>query len=213
MADSRRRRPLTAVLLTLVLLGGALLLIGIAVQRVFPAARRLLPGGGQTEVTHGVVVEQVRSVAQLVTSETTVRDVVVYQNRRLGSTKRSLVVVTGKVMAGIDLDAGTQVDLDHRDRKVHIVLPPAKVLSVEVTQLRTYDERNGLWNPFRPADRDTIYHLAREQLVNAAGELGVAAHAEESARRLLGALIHADGYTVDVTFGPQSATTTRQPAD
>jgi hypothetical protein len=43
--------------------------------------------------------------------------------------------------------------------------------------------------------------LARQQLVSAAGELGVAAHAEESARRLLGALIHADGYTVDVTFG------------
>jgi hypothetical protein len=140
-------------------------------------------------------------VAQLVTSETTVRDVVVYENRRLGSTKRSLIVVTGKVMAGIDLDAGTQVDLDHSERRVRILLPPAKVLTVEVTQLRTYDERSGLWNPFRPADRDTIYHLARQQLVSAAGELGVAAHAEESARRLLGALIHADGYTVDVTFG------------
>jgi hypothetical protein len=139
-------------------------------------------------------------VAQLVTSETSVRDVVVYQNRRLGSTKRSLVVVTGKVMAGIDLDAGTQVDLDHRERRVLVVLPPAKVLSVEVTQLRTYDERNGLWNPFRPADRDTIYHLAREQLVSTAGELRVAAHAEESARRLLAALIHADGYTVEVRF-------------
>jgi hypothetical protein len=127
--------------------------------------------------------------------------VVVYENRRLGSTKRSLIVVTGKVMAGIDLDAGTQVDLDHSERRVRILLPPAKVLTVEVTQLRTYDERSGLWNPFRPADRDTIYHLARQQLVSAAGELGVAAHAEESARRLLGALIHADGYTVDVTFG------------
>jgi hypothetical protein len=200
MADSRRRRPTTAVLLSLLLLGGALLLIGIAVQRFSPAARRLLPVGGQTEVTHGVVVERVRSVAQLVTSETSLRDVVVYQNRRLGSTKRSLVVVTGKVMAGIDLDAGTQVDLDHRERRVLVVLPPAKVLSVEVTQLRTYDERNGLWNPFRPADRDTIYHLAREQLVSTAGELRVAAHAEESARRLLAALIHADGYTVEVRF-------------
>jgi hypothetical protein len=79
-------------------------------------------------------------------------------------------------------------------------LPPAKVLTVEVTQLRTYDERSGLWNPFRPADRDTIYQLAREQLISAAGELGVAAHAEESARRLLGALIHADGYTLEVAF-------------
>jgi hypothetical protein len=121
-----------------------------------------------------------------------------------------LVVVTGKVLAGIDLDAGTQVDLDHRDRRVRIVLPPARVLGVEVTQLRTYDERSGLWNPFRPADRDTIYYLAREQLVSAAGELGVAGHAEESARRLLGALIHADGYTVDVTFSASEDPAKRQ---
>jgi len=212
MADPRRRRPATAVLISLALLGGALILIGLAVQRFSPAASRLIPGRGQTEVSHGIVVERIRSVAQLVTSETTVRDVVVYQNRRLGSTKRSLVVVTGKVMAGIDLDAGTQVDLDHEARTVRVVLPPAKVLTVEVTQLRTYDERSGLWNPFRPADRDTIYQLAREQLISAAGELGVTAHAEESARRLLGALIHADGYTVDVTF---SATppVVRQPTE
>jgi hypothetical protein len=200
MADPRRRRPTTAVLIPVVLLCGALILIGLAVQRFSPAASRLIAGRGQTEVSHGIVVERIRSVAQLVTSETTVRDVVVYQNRRLGSTKRSLVVVTGKVMSGIDLDAGTQVDLNHEARRIRIVLPRAKVLTVEVTQLRTYDERNGLWNPFRPADRDTIYQLAREQLVSAAGELGVATHAEESARRLLGALIHADGYTVDVAF-------------
>jgi hypothetical protein len=210
MADSRRRRPVAAVLISLLLLGGALLFIGVAVQRFSPIVRKVLPGGGETKVTHGVVVEQIRSVAQLVTSETTVRDVVVYENRRLGSTKRSLVVVTGKVMAGIDLDAGTQVDLDHREHRVDVMLPPARVLGVEVTQLKTYDERSGLWNPFRPADRDTIYHLAREQLINAAGELGVAAHAEESARRLLGALIRADGYTVNVTFGGEGFTATPQ---
>jgi hypothetical protein len=148
-----------------------------------------------------------------VTSETTLRDVVVYENRRLGSTKRSLVVVTGKVMAGIDLDAGTQVDVDQREHRIRIALPHAKVLGVEVTQLRTYDERNGLWNPFRPADRDTIYHLSREQLTSTAGELGVTAHAEESARRLLGALIHADGYTVEVTFDAQADPATVRKSD
>jgi hypothetical protein len=202
MADPRRRRSSTAVLLSLALLAGALLLIAVAIQHFSPVARRLFPGAGQTEVSHSVVVEQVRSVAQLVTSETTVRDVVVYQNRRLGSTKRSLVVVTGKVMAGIDLDAGTSVDVNNQDRRIRILLPPAKVLSVEVTQLQTYDERNGLWNPFRPADRDTIYQLAREQLVSAAGQMGVTKHAQESAERLLPALIHANDYTVEVRFGP-----------
>lgn len=200
MAPTRPRQPLLAVLLSLLLLGGALLLIGVAIRHLAPRARGLLPGRSQTTVTHGVVVEQMRAVAKLVSSETTVRDVVIYQNRRLGSTKRSLVVVTGKVLAGIDLDAGSRVDIDHPSRRVRIGLPRAKVLGVEVTQLKTYDERNGLWNPFRPEDRDTIYQLARDQLINAAGELGVTAHAEESARRLLGALIPGDGYVVEVSF-------------
>jgi Protein of unknown function (DUF4230) len=210
MAPSRPRRPVTAVLISLLLLGGAVLLIGVALRRMAPLTGGLVPAWDQTTVTHGVVVEQMRAVAKLVSSETTVRDVVVYQNRRLGSTKRSLVVVTGKVLAGIDLDAGTQVDIDHSAKRVTIVLPPAKVIGVEVTQLRTYDERSGIWNPFRPEDRDTIYHLARDQLVSAAGELGVISHAEESARRLLGAMIHADGYSVDVRFGRAAASPRRE---
>jgi hypothetical protein len=201
MVRSRPRRPIIAVLIALLLLGGALLLIATAIRHLAPGARNLIPGQGETSVSHGVVVEQTRAVAKLVSSETSVRDVVVYQNRRLGSTKRSLVVVTGKVMAGIDLDEGTSVDLDHSARTVNIILPPAKVLGVEVTQMRTYDERNGLWNPFRPADRDTIYHLARAQLIEAAGELGLARHAEESARQLLSALINPEGYTVEIAFG------------
>ena len=200
MANSRPRRPATPVLVSLLLLAGALVLIGIAARHLTPFTHGLLPGRGKTTVSQGVVIEQMRAVAKLVSSETTVRDVVVYQNRRLGSTKRSLVVVTGKVLSGIDLDEGTQVDIDQTARRVRIVLPPAKVIGVEVTQLRTYDERSGLWNPFRPEDRDTIYQLSRDQLVSAAGELGVTSHAEESARRLLGAMIHPDGYSVEVKF-------------
>ncbi len=36
-----------------------------------------------------------------------------YENRRLGSTKRSLVVVTGKLLTGFDLGRGTEVTVDH----------------------------------------------------------------------------------------------------
>ena len=163
-----------------------------------------LPGSGGTRVDHGVVVERTRTVARLVTSETTLRDVVVYQNRLLGSTKRSLVVVTGKVLSGFDLDRGTEVRVDHDARVIHVVLPPAAVLGVEVTELKTYDEQRGLWNPFRPADRDTIFRLAREQLVRSAGEIELAKHTEESARRLLQALVSAEGYTTSVTFADDS---------
>ena len=163
-----------------------------------------LRGRGTTTVDHAVVVERTRAVARLVTSETTLRDVVVYENQLLGSTKRSLVVVTGKVLSGFDLDRGTEVRVDHEAKVVHVVLPPAAVLGVEVTDLRTYDERRGLWNPFRPADRDAIFRLAREQLVRSAGEVELAKHTEESARRLLEALVSADGYTTEVSFADDS---------
>jgi len=168
--------------------------------RATNAAGGLLPGRGTTTVEHGVVVERTRAVARLVTSETTLRDVVVYQNRLLGSTKRSLVVVTGKVLSGFDLDHGTEVKVDHDARTIRVVLPPAAVLAVEVTELKTYDEQRGLWNPFRPADRDTIFRLAREQLVKSAGEVELTRHTEESARRLLQAMVSADGYTTEVIF-------------
>src|SRR5205085_316320 len=140
MAQSPSRRPVSTVVVSLLLLVGAFLLIGMAVRHLAPLALKSLPGAGNTTVTQGVVVEQMRAVSKLVTSETTVRDVVVYQNRHLGSTKRSLVVVTGTILSGMDLDTGTAVDIDNSAHRVTITLPRAKVMGVEVTQLRTYDE-------------------------------------------------------------------------
>ena len=193
--SGRERRALGPALLAIVALG-VFLWLG---SRTMKLADRL-PGRGATTVDQSVIVERTRAVARLVTSETILRDVVVYQNRLLGSTKRSLVVVTGKVLSGFDLDRGTEVEVNHEAKVVHVVLPPAAVLGVEITDLRTYDEQRGLWNPFRPADRDSIFHLARQQLVRSAGEVELAKHTEESARRLLEGLVNVEGYRTEVTF-------------
>jgi hypothetical protein len=185
------------------LLFAVAVLVGRGVARGTASLRRL---AGETTVSQAVVIEQTRAVAHLVTSETMLRDVVTYENRRLGSTKRSLVVATGKVLTGFDLDRGTEVTVDHPGRRIRITLPPPAVMGVEITELKTYDEQRGLWNPFRPADRDTIFALARRQLVQAAGEAELARHAEESARRLLEATVRADGYVTEVTFGGRPRT-------
>jgi hypothetical protein len=154
---------------------------------------------GATRVSQQLVVEKVQAVAKLVSSETTVRDVVVYENSWMNSTKRSLVVVTGKVSAGVDLSEGSEVRIDSVAHRISVTLPPARVLGVEVLSLRTYDERAGLWNPFRPADRDLIQRRVREQLMRAGQDLGVVEHANRSAVALLEALLATDGYAVDVT--------------
>jgi hypothetical protein len=202
MATSSARRSVWPLLLSLLLFGLAVT-VGRGVARGAAPLRRLT--AGDTRVTQSVVVEQTRAIARLVTSETMMRDVVIYENSRLGSTKRSLVVVTGKVLSGFDLDRGTEVTVDHPSHRIVITLPPPGVMGVEITELKTYDEQRGLWNPFRPADRDTIFALARRQLVQAADEVELTRHTEESARRLLEATVRADGYATEVRFGLPSA--------
>ena len=176
---------------------GALLVVmamGYCATQVIPR-----PGAGnKTSITHDVVISQMRAVAKLVSSEATVRDVVIYENTWYGSTKRSLVVVTGKLMAGIDLQDNPEVTIDHESKRISIRIPPAKLLGVQITDMRTYDERGGLWNPFKPEDRDAIQRQARAQLTAAGQQVDLLRHANESAAQMLRLLLAKDGYTVDV---------------
>lgn len=163
---------------------------------------RLIPraiGRNETRITHDVVVQQVRAVAKLVSSEAIVRDVVAYENTWYGSTKRSLVVVTGRLLAGIDLGDNPDISIDHGARRITILMPPAKLLGVEVMDMKTYDERGGLWNPFRPSDRDAIQRQVRAQLTAAGSQVDLLRKANDNAVEMLKLLLSKDGYTVEVT--------------
>ncbi|HEX5830470.1 MAG TPA: DUF4230 domain-containing protein [Gemmatimonadaceae bacterium] len=153
-------------------------------------------------VTHAVVVERLRDVSKLVSTEMTLRDVVQYRQSRFGSVKQTLLVVTGRVMAGIDLERGADVRIDHEQRHITVVLPPAEILALDVVNVQTYDERAGLLNPFRPEDRDAIQRQIRAQLLTTARQSGVLARADESANRLVQALLTRDGYTVEISRPP-----------
>ena len=64
-------------------------------------------------------MQRLQSVAKLVATEMTLRDVVVYEQTRFASTKRALIVVTGRVAAGIDLEHGADVRIDSVDARHH----------------------------------------------------------------------------------------------
>jgi hypothetical protein len=109
-----------------------------------------------------------------------------------------LLVVTGKVSAGIDLEHGTEVRIDSAEKRITVTLPPAQILSVDVLNVTTYDERAGLLNPFRPADRDLIQRRIRVQLTEAARQSGILEHADASASKVLTELLARDGYVVEI---------------
>ena len=183
-------RAALALLLLVALVGGITL-----ARRA--ASFSFIPKPQPPRVTHDVVVQQLRDVAKLVSTEMTIRDVVVYDASRYGFTKRALLVVTGKVLAGIDVGATTQIKIDSVTHRITIALPPARVLGVEVIDVRTYDERAGLFNPFRPEDRDAIQRQVRHKLYDAGAESGLLVHADTSARRILERLLARDGYSVE----------------
>jgi hypothetical protein len=176
--------------------------LGVAVVRRATGAVARAAAPAPPRVTHQVVVERLQAVAKLVASEMTLRDVVVYEQTRFAATKRALLVVTGRVSAGLDLERDTRVEIDSTARRIVLTLPPAQVLAVEVLDVTTYDERAGLLNPFRPEDRDAIQRQVRARLEDAARRSGILTHADQSAAQMLQQLLGRDGYVVEVRRDP-----------
>lgn len=176
----------------------ALLLIGVLAVRRATSTIATLGQPAEPRITQQTVVERLREVAKLVATEMTLRDVVIYEQTRFASTKKVLLVVTGKVSAGIDMEHGTTVSIDSADKRITVTLPPAQILGVDVLNVTTYDERAGLLNPFTPEDRDIIQRRIRGQLITAARQSGILEHADQSAAKVLTELLGRDGYTVEI---------------
>ena len=141
-----------------------------AVRRTSGFLGRITGPPAPPRITQQLVVDRLQTVAKLVASEMTLRDVVTYEQTHWGSTKRALLVVTGRVSAGIDLAQGSSVSIDSSTRTITVTLPPAQVLGVDV----------------------------RAKLVTAARESGILIHADRSADRVLTELLAQDGYTVKI---------------
>ena len=182
------------------LIAGTLIAVCVGIAGITWLISRFAPQPNTTSVSHSVVVERVQKVAKLVSSETTLRDVIIYEDTWYGSTKRALVVVTGRVLAGIDLDTGSSVQIDEKARKITVTLPQPSILGIEITEMKTYDEQRGLWNPFNAADRDALFQRAREQLEKTSGELEITETARTSASELLEGMFASNGYSVEVVY-------------
>ena len=171
--------------------------LGVTLVRAASGLPGRLGRSAPPQVTHETVMERLRDVAKLVASEMTLRDVVIYEHTRFRSTKRAMLVVTGRVSAGINLRSAA-VDIDTVGRRISITLPPAQITAVEVLNVTTYDERSGLLNPFTPDDRDAIQQRIRAQLNSAARRSGILEHADQSAAKTLAELLKVQGYVVEI---------------
>jgi Protein of unknown function (DUF4230) len=154
-----------------------------------------------------VIVEGIRKVCKLATIEVTLAD---YARRTVPKTidlpftdePEAYLFYSGVVTAGFDVcDEPTKLEVDHAARLVRLAVPPPRILSLDIKRFETINESSGFLNAISPADRNSWYQSARDDLTKAALAQGVLPRAETHARELLGDLVTRWGYRLDLAVG------------
>lgn len=127
----------------------ATLILGIFVAKWWYADRR------ETRQEATVLLEQVRAVSKLVTTEGYFSEILSETDTKLfygfPSTKKVLIKVKAKVSAGFDL-SNMKIDADPVTKTLRLSnIPPPNIISIE-PEISYYDINNGVFNQFLPED-------------------------------------------------------------
>ncbi|MBL7817248.1 MAG: DUF4230 domain-containing protein [Saprospiraceae bacterium] len=109
----------------------------------------------RTEQEAQVLLEQVKTVTKLVTTEGYFSEVFTESDTKsyfgFPSTKKVLIKVKAKVSAGFNL-SNMKIDADHATKTLRLSnIPPAEIISVE-PEISYYDIANGVFNTFTNDD-------------------------------------------------------------
>jgi hypothetical protein len=118
-----------------------------------------------------------------------------------------LLVAVADVTAGVDLGklGANDVEVDRKERRVRIQLPPAEIFHTELDNQRTYvhTRKTGLLAHRQEALEARARSEAERALLDAAREAGILPRAEENARRAVDRLVRSLGYdSVEVRSTP-----------
>lgn len=115
--------------------------------------------------------------------------------------EKGIFVVKGNVVAGIDLDLlkPEHIHIDE-NQHIHIDLPAAEILSVQLQHIETYDLHTGLLNLLHPDN--TVFNLvqtqAKQQLLEQACHNGILNQAQQRAQQQLTHLFALTHTTVQI---------------
>lgn len=153
-------------------------------------------------INNQTIVQQDAAVAKLVTIERSLTETYRYEHQWLGSTKRIDVEGDFVLRAGFDLSKPFILRVDPDTGKVIADLPPAEVLSVELTDLRILRDDDGWINQLTAEDREAAIDTLRDRATLHAKESDLLEEARLSVERRLETILASEGR--EVSFEPQS---------
>jgi len=146
-----------------------------------------------------VVVQQVRTLSELVTVQFVVEKVIVLEDIKwiavLGES-RVLMVAHGKVNAGIDLSQISPNDISISGKSITVTLPPSRITDVylDESQTRVIERTTGLLRAFDKDLEQTARQNAVDNIRRSARAGGIVKEADKRARLQLEVLFRQMGF-------------------
>ena len=193
---NKRLAILLAIAVSVIFLLG--LLIGFALPRL------LGTNGGPRVQNTSTVIQQIKTLSELVTVKYVIEKVVILEDVKwvavLGES-RVLMVAHGIVKAGVDLGKLQPADIQVSGKKIVIRLPAAQITDayLDENQTRIIERTTGLLRTFDKDLEQTARQNAVDDIRRAARTGGILKDAEERAVIQLRTLFHEMGFE-DVEF-------------
>jgi hypothetical protein len=172
----------------------------------------LRPGntGTRIDTSRDAVVKEMRQLGRLETSSFTIEKIIEAKKdgggpwRNILFGDKLLLIANGEVVAGYDLSALSENDVEKTSGTLRVKLPAPQILSVRLDneKTRVYDRDQGILSR-GDKDLESEARLAAEQSIrDAACAAGILREAEENAVKQLKAVLGALGYPDSVIQSP-----------
>lgn len=149
------------------------------------------------EIALDIINAELNNIGELATVEYVFTDAAVFSDAKQvekwgwvipGTTKSFIVKWDGKIKAGIKIDQ-IKIDIDEAEYKIQITLPSAEILSYEVYNMETLDEKNNIFNPISVDDKIQLDAKTEEAMKERAIENGLLDMAQKNAEGVIASLL------------------------
>ena len=170
--------------------------------------RYYAPPGGflHRTIDAPAIVKQVQQLSELVTVRYTVEKVIgMTEDKRPMGSESILLLVQGRVMAGVDLSGLTQYDVIKSGKSVKVRIPAARVTEAFLDEKYTkvWDRHITWWTPWVPYDPE-LEHKARLAAIadvrQAALDMGILKQAQQNAETAIRRFLQALGFETVTTY-------------
>tara|TARA_R110000868_G_scaffold165880_3_gene399515 strand:+ start:1416 stop:2066 length:651 start_codon:yes stop_codon:yes gene_type:complete len=160
-----------------------------------------------TVVQSHVLLEKIKSVCKLISTEGDFAEIYKYENTKerflslVTSKKKALIVITAKAHIGYDLKKLIlKADIESK-RIILTSFPEPEILSIE-PELDFYDIKNGMFNSFTPDDLTVLNQEAKQHIRDKIPESGLMETAKNEALEailLIETIVETIGWKLDYT--------------